>query len=99
MVEGTAVRIADLAELEALAALWKSKLDWDFVQTPEGFGDADGRTALVFQLEPDKVLAFGKGPYSQTRYRFDSGLRSNRGGQNARCAVQDPQIATGPAPA
>ena len=70
VVEGTAARVTDRTDLLALAGLWKSKLDWDFVQTDEGFGDADGRTALVFQLELSKVLAFSKGPYSQTRYRF-----------------------------
>jgi predicted pyridoxine 5'-phosphate oxidase superfamily flavin-nucleotide-binding protein len=70
VVEGTAVRITDTDELSALAALWKTKLDWDFVVGEDTFGDADGRTAQVFALEPAKVLAFAKGPYSQTRFRF-----------------------------
>ena len=70
--EGAAVRVTDHAELEELAALWKTKLDWDFVVGEDTFGDADGRTALVFALEPTKVLAFGKGPYTQTRFRFDA---------------------------
>ncbi|MCU1372074.1 MAG: pyridoxamine 5-phosphate oxidase-related FMN-binding protein [Ilumatobacteraceae bacterium] len=72
VVEGSAVRITDRSELTELAALWKVELDWDFVVGDDTFGDADGRTALVFALEPTKVLAFGKGPYTQTRFRFDA---------------------------
>ena len=70
VVEGSVVRRTDDAELRELAALWKAKLDWDFTVGDGTFGDADGRTALVFALEPTKVLAFGKGPYTQTRFRF-----------------------------
>jgi general stress protein 26 len=70
VVEGAAVRVADRPELVELAALWKAKLDWDFEVGDDVFGDADGRTAHVFALEPTKVLAFGKGPYTQTRFRF-----------------------------
>jgi general stress protein 26 len=70
VVEGTAVRVTDQARLRHLAALWKSKLDWDFAVGEDGFRDADGRTGLVFGVTPAKVLAFGKGVYSQTRYRF-----------------------------
>jgi hypothetical protein len=33
-------------------------------------GDLAGRHGLVFGITPAKVLAFGKDPYSQTRYRF-----------------------------
>ncbi len=69
VVEGSVVRTTDHDELVDLAALWKEKLDWDFVVGKDTFGDADGRTALVFALEPAKVLAFGKGPYTQTRFR------------------------------
>jgi general stress protein 26 len=70
VVEGTAVRVTDQARLRQLAALWKSKLDWDFAVGEDGFRDPDGRTGLVFGVTPAKVLAFGKGVYSQTRYRF-----------------------------
>lgn len=70
VVEGSAVRRTDADELHELAARWKAKLDWDFTVDGETFGDADGRTALVFALVPTKVLAFGKGPYTQTRFRF-----------------------------
>ncbi|MBV9445741.1 MAG: pyridoxamine 5'-phosphate oxidase family protein [Streptosporangiaceae bacterium] len=71
VVEGTAVRVTDPARLQQLTAIWKSKLDWDFQVADGGFGDP-GRAALVpvFAVTPTKVLAFGKNPYSQTRYRF-----------------------------
>ncbi|GLZ01444.1 pyridoxamine 5'-phosphate oxidase family protein [Actinoplanes sp. NBRC 103695] len=69
VTEGTAARITDRARLVELAGLWRSQLDWDY----EVDGDAyhhEGGTAHVFGVSPVKVLAFGKSPYSQTRYRF-----------------------------
>jgi len=70
VVEGVAIRVTDRPTLERLAALWKSKLDWDFQVGDDGFRDGDQRTGLVFAVKPQKVLSFGKSPYSQTRYRF-----------------------------
>jgi general stress protein 26 len=70
VVEGAAVRVTDTARLQRLAALWKSKLDWDFEVGDGAFRDPDGRQGLVFGVTPTKVLSFGKAPYSQTRYRF-----------------------------
>jgi general stress protein 26 len=70
VVEGEAVRVTDAARLRELAALWKSKLGWDFEVGDGVFRDPDGRTGLVFGVTPAKVLAFGKAPYTQTRYRF-----------------------------
>lgn len=70
VVEGTAERLTDVAKLRRLADLWKSRLDWDFQVGDGVFHDEEGRTAHVFAVEPEKVLAFGKDPYSQTRYRF-----------------------------
>jgi general stress protein 26 len=70
VVEGTAARVTAPAQLQRLAAMWKSKLDWDFQVTDGGFRDPAGRSGLVFGVKPAKVLAFGKSPYSQTRYRF-----------------------------
>jgi general stress protein 26 len=72
VVEGSAVRVTEPARLAQLAALWKSKLDWDFEVGADAFRDADGRTGLVYGIRPVKVLAFGKGPYTQNRYRFDA---------------------------
>jgi general stress protein 26 len=70
VAEGTAARVTDSGQLQRLAALWKSKLDWDFEVTDGGFADPGGRMGLVFGVAPAKVLAFGKNPYTQTRYRF-----------------------------
>lgn len=70
VVEGTAVRVTGRDRLVALAALWKDRLDWDFEVADAGFIDPAGRDGLVHAVRPDKVLAFGKDPYSQTRYRF-----------------------------
>ena len=36
VVEGTAARVTDTAQLQRLAALRKSKIDWDFEVTGEG---------------------------------------------------------------
>jgi general stress protein 26 len=70
VVEGSAVRVTGSAQLRRLAALWKSELDWDFEVNDGGFRDPAGRLGLVFGVTPAKVLAFGKDPYTQTRYRF-----------------------------
>jgi general stress protein 26 len=72
VVEGVAVRVTERSRLERLAALWKSKLDWDFQVGEDSFRDADGRNGLVFGVRPVKALSFRKGPYTQTRYRFPS---------------------------
>jgi hypothetical protein len=69
-VQRTAARMNDAAQLHRLAALWKSKLDWDFQVANGGFRDPAGRDGLVFGVTPAKVLVFGKSPYSQTRYHF-----------------------------
>jgi hypothetical protein len=80
VVEGRAVRVTDEALLNRLAGQWESKLDWSFEvvdgafreRAPETGDKTSARgTALVFEVSPAKVLAFGKGePFSQTRYRF-----------------------------
>jgi general stress protein 26 len=70
VVEGAAVRVLDQAVLRTLASIWLDKLDWPFEVTDTGFSDGDGRVALVFRVAPEKVLAFGKAPFTQTRYRF-----------------------------
>jgi hypothetical protein len=70
IVEGEAVRMTDHDTLVRLAALWKSKLDWDYSVADDHFGDPAGRKGLVFGVRPVKVLSIGKDPYTQTRYRF-----------------------------
>jgi general stress protein 26 len=74
MVEGEAERVTDPATLERLAAAWATKWNgqWRFEVAGGGFAharaDVDG-PVLVFAVKPAKVLAFGKGEFSQTRYR------------------------------
>ncbi len=70
VVEGAVERVRDHDTLVRLAGLWKSELDWDFEVGDDKFHDGDKRDGLVFALAPKKVLAFGKEPYSQTRFRF-----------------------------
>ena len=82
VVEGHATRVTDESLLNRLAALWESKLSWPFDVVDGAFQerttDIGGeefdarRTAHVFAVAPNKILAFGKGePFSQTRYRFE----------------------------
>ncbi|RNL84044.1 pyridoxamine 5'-phosphate oxidase family protein [Halostreptopolyspora alba] len=74
VVEGTAVRVTEERRLHRLATLWESKLGWRFDVADKAFRDpGDQRVALVFGVPPEKILAFGKDPYSQTRYRLPAG--------------------------
>jgi general stress protein 26 len=70
IVEGAAERVTDHDLLVRLAAIWKSKLDWDYVVKGDTFEPMPGHVGLVYGIAPAKVLSFGKDPYSQTRYRF-----------------------------
>jgi general stress protein 26 len=70
VVEGEAVRITDHDRLVELAAVWKSRLDWDYVVGDDTYDDGAGHIGLVFGVRPAKVLSFGKKPHTQTRYRF-----------------------------
>ena len=74
MVEGEARRVTDRATLERLAAAWASKWNgqWQFGVGDEGFVHPEGgpdEPVLVFAVRPAKVLAFGKGEFSHTRFR------------------------------
>ncbi len=73
VVEGTAVRVTDETRPRALAEGWRSKYhgDWDFAVEDGMFHHEDGGSAVVFEVIPTKVLAFAKGVFAQTRYRFD----------------------------
>ena len=71
VIEGAARRVTDDAHLRGLAGAWESKYhgDWHFDVANGAFqGDAD--EALVFEVAPAKILAFAKGEFAQTRYRF-----------------------------
>jgi nitroimidazol reductase NimA-like FMN-containing flavoprotein (pyridoxamine 5'-phosphate oxidase superfamily) len=71
VVEGAARRVSDDARLRVLAHLWDVKYagDWHF-EVVDGTFRHDAGEALVFEVVPDKVLAFAKGSFAQTRYRF-----------------------------
>ncbi|HEY7103767.1 MAG TPA: pyridoxamine 5'-phosphate oxidase family protein [Mycobacteriales bacterium] len=63
MVEGEARRVTDRATLDRLAAAWATKWDgsWRFEVTDEGFGNTGASAqALVYAVEPTRVLAFGR---------------------------------------
>ncbi|WP_275001910.1 pyridoxamine 5'-phosphate oxidase family protein [Promicromonospora iranensis] len=70
VVEGPAYRVTDSAALERLAAAWRTKWDGQWVyEVGDGvFRNDDAGPALVFAVEPTKVLAFTKGTYAQTRH-------------------------------
>ena len=71
VIEGAAQRVVDDDLLRALAAVWESKYhgDWKFDVANHAFRHAAGE-ALVFEVLIDKVLAFAKGTFAQTRFRF-----------------------------
>ena len=72
VVEGNAVQVTDEARLRTLADLSRRKYhgDWDFAVENGMFRHEDGGSAAVFEVAPTKVLAFAKGQFAQTRYRF-----------------------------
>jgi general stress protein 26 len=67
VVEGDAVKVTDADVLKRLAAAWATKWDgrWKYQVSSDGFG-----VALVFSVTPTKILAFAKGTFGVTRYRF-----------------------------
>ena len=72
VVEGTAVRVTDDGAVAALAAAWEDKYgaEWHFDARDGAFHHGDGATAHVFRVVPTRAYAFGKAPYSHTRYTF-----------------------------
>jgi nitroimidazol reductase NimA-like FMN-containing flavoprotein (pyridoxamine 5'-phosphate oxidase superfamily) len=75
MVEGTAVRVTDEAQLRRLAQAWTAKWDgrWQYAVRDGSFRhseDADAGAVPVFAVRPDKVLAFARGTFSHTRHKF-----------------------------
>jgi len=71
VVEGTAVRVTDQAELRRIADAYVAKYGsaWEFEVGDGVFVHGEGNDAAVFRIEPNKVLAFAKEPHAQTRYR------------------------------
>jgi general stress protein 26 len=77
VVEGDAERVTDRPTLERLAEAWSTKWDgrWTFTATDGGFAhggvpdDRLGGLVYVYAVRAAKVMAFGKGTFSQTTYR------------------------------
>jgi nitroimidazol reductase NimA-like FMN-containing flavoprotein (pyridoxamine 5'-phosphate oxidase superfamily) len=71
VVEGVAEPVADDARLHRIADAYESKYgsDWHF-DVRDGAFAHQGGTALVFEVAPVTAFGFGKGAFSQTRWRF-----------------------------
>jgi general stress protein 26 len=72
VVEGAATLVTGRGRLERLAEAWTTRWDgsWRFEADDEGFRHEAGGLALVFGVRPRKVLAFAKGTFGHTRFRF-----------------------------
>jgi Pyridoxamine 5'-phosphate oxidase len=71
VIEGQAERVIDDAKLTRIAHAYESKYgsDWHF-DVRDGAFHHGGGEALVFEVAPATAFGFGKGEYSQTRWRF-----------------------------
>jgi hypothetical protein len=72
VVEGEAVNIREEAQLQRVADAYVAKYgsDWHFDVADGAFAHSDGGVALVFEVAPVKAFGFGKGAFSQTRWKF-----------------------------
>lgn len=71
VVEGAAGQVSDETKLQRVADQYAVKYpDWPF-SVRDGAFYGDGGRALVYEVTPTTIFAFGKGDvFSQTRYRF-----------------------------
>ncbi|WP_030174942.1 pyridoxamine 5'-phosphate oxidase family protein [Spirillospora albida] len=71
VVEGRAARVRDEERLRRLAAAHVEKYgeDWSY-SVQDGDFVHEGHVARVYEIVPATVFGFGKGGFSQTRYRF-----------------------------
>jgi nitroimidazol reductase NimA-like FMN-containing flavoprotein (pyridoxamine 5'-phosphate oxidase superfamily) len=72
VVEGDAVRVSDDAKLRRVADAVEAKYgaDWHFDVREGAFHHPEGGRALVYEVAPVTAFGFGKGEFSQTRWRF-----------------------------
>lgn len=72
VIEGEARRIDDDSRLTEIAAAYVAKYgnEWHFDVEGGAFHHGDEGVALVFEVAPKTAFGFGKGQYSQTRWRF-----------------------------
>lgn len=70
VVEAVAAQVIDDDRLRVLADGLRAKHgdEWSFGVDDGAFTHADGGRAIVFELAPEVVYAFGKSPYTHTRY-------------------------------
>jgi len=71
VVEGDAIALRQDDALTRLAAAYEAKYGaaWHF-DVRDGVFVGEGGEALVFQVRPATAFGFGKGHFSQTRWRF-----------------------------
>ncbi len=72
VIDGTAVRVVDDAELLAVADGFEAKYGprWRFEVEGTTFRGAAEGAVLVFEVVPRVGFGFAKGPFAQTRWRF-----------------------------
>jgi general stress protein 26 len=73
VIEGPATPVTDESRLQVLADAWESKYegDWHY-DVHDGAFVQEGGAVPVFEVVPDKILAFAKGDFAQTRFRLPS---------------------------
>ena len=76
VIEGEAKRIGDDSRLTEIAAAYEAKYgsEWHFDVEDGAFRHGNEGVALVFEIAPTTAFGFGKGKYSQTRWRFRQGV-------------------------
>ena len=64
--------MSDDARLRRLAEAYESKYgpEWHFDVRDDAFINEEAGRTLVFEVAPSTAFGFGKGAYSQTRWRF-----------------------------
>lgn len=73
VVEGEAAKMSDEATLQRAADAYASKYEpmWHITVRDGGvFTGEGGNQAVVYQVTPTKAFGFGRGTFSQTRWRF-----------------------------
>lgn len=73
VVEGEAARVSDETMLQRIAGGYASKYEdplWHFTVRDGALTGGDGNTAVVYEVTPTTAFGFGRGTFSQTRWRF-----------------------------
>ena len=71
VIEGVAEPVRDSALLQRIADAYLAKYgsEWTFTIDEGAFEHRGGR-AFVYEVQPEQAFGFGKGEFSQTRWRF-----------------------------